>query len=130
LPTRSTGGSRRPAGPPPIAAPKPEPAASVPAATPPAPVAPLENTPPIQEIVPVEEQKKLQEAADNRKREIRQILDQAATRRLNHRETGLKRTIESYLKLFDQAEGKGDLRQANEIAERAWALAKDLQGGH
>jgi hypothetical protein len=37
--------------------------------------------------------------------------------------------VESYLKLSDQAEFKGDMRQASEIAERAWVLMKDLQSG-
>jgi hypothetical protein len=106
-------------------APKPEPEVAAPPATPP----PAENATPIQEILPPSEQKRYQETADNQKREIRQWLDQARARRLNRTEAGRKKTIESLVKLSDQAEALGDMRQAAEIAERAWILAKDLQSG-
>jgi hypothetical protein len=130
---RNAGGTRRAAGPPPVAPPRTEPAAAnaapaTPPAAAPAPAPPLE-TPRIQEIVPANEQKRLQDLAVARKKETRQLLDQASARRLNHRETGLKKTIESYLKLSDQAEGNGDMRQAADLADRALTLAKDLQSG-
>jgi hypothetical protein len=86
-------------------------------------------SPPIQEILSDSEQKRLQEAADTRKREIKQLLEQANSRKLSRHETSVKKTVESYLKLSDQAELKGDMRQASEIAERAWVLMKDLQSG-
>jgi len=105
--------------------PKPEPEAAAPPATPP----PAENAAPIQEILPPSEQKRYQEAADNQKRDIRQWLDQARARRLSRTEASRKKTIESLVKLSDQAEALGDMRQAAEIAERAWILAKDLQSG-
>jgi hypothetical protein len=123
-PARSGGARHVTTGPPPIPALKTEPAAP---ATPPA-APPAEASKPIQEIVPVEEQKRLQEAADARKRETRQALEQISGRRLSHQDAVTKRTIESYLRLSDQAEAKGDMRQASEIAERAWVLAKELQG--
>ena len=126
-PPRTPGGMRRPAGPPPISAPKTEPAATTPPAVPPTP--PAEPSPRIQEIVPPTEQRRLQDLADAHKRETRQLLDQAAARRLNRRETGIKKTIESYLKLSDQAETQGDMRQASDLAERALTLAKDLESG-
>jgi len=122
-PRNTSSGRRGTAGPPPIPSPKPEPEVSAPPAAPPA-----ENNMRIQEIVPASEQKHLQELADNWKRETRQWLEQAGARRLNRQEADLKKTIESYVKLSDQAEASGDMRQASEIAERAWILAKDLQG--
>jgi hypothetical protein len=100
-----------------------------PAANPPAAAAPPETNPRIQEIVSPTEQKRLQDLAEARKKDARQLLDQAGTRKLNRRETGLKRSIESFLKLCDQAEGKGDMRQAADYADRALTLAKDLQSG-
>jgi len=39
---------------------------------------------------------------------------------------GLKRTVESYVKLSTRRK-RSDMRQASEVAERAWILAKDLQ---
>jgi hypothetical protein len=128
---RNATGTRRPQGPPPITPPKNEASApTAPATVPPSTPAPAAgNSPPIQEIVPVNEQRRLQDLAGARKREIRQLLEQASARHLNRRETGLKKTIESYLKLSDQAETKGDMRQAADLAERALTLAKDLQSG-
>jgi hypothetical protein len=125
----TTGGTRRGmAGPPPISPSRTEPAAAAPAVTTPS-TPPPEASPRIQEIIPPNEQKHLQELADTRNRETRQLLEQASARKLNHRETGIKKTIESYLKLADQAEAKGDMRQAADFADRALTLAKDLQSG-
>ena len=128
-PPHNAGGTRR-AGPPPISPPKPETAVTPPPATPPAAAPQPESNPRIQELVPPTEQKHLQDLAEARKKETRQLLDQAATRRLNRHEAGLKKTIESFLKLCDEAEGKGDMRQAAELADRALTFAKDLQNGH
>lgn len=114
---------RRPAGPPPITVPKPVEAAAQPAAPPEAERAP------VREIVPAEDLKRLQESADARKREVRQMLAQTRARRVNGREQGVIDTVESFLKLSDQAETRGDMRQASALAERAWVLAKDLRGG-
>lgn len=128
-PARSGGGRRTPAGPPPVPAPKTEPAPATPppAAAPPA--APPEPSTRIQEIVPATEQKRLQELADGRRRESRQLLDQTAGRRLTRHQTSVKKTVESFLKASEQAEAKGDMRQAADLADRALTLAKDLQSG-
>ena len=129
-PPRGSGGTHRSTSNPPAAAPKPESAPSTPpAANAAAPPAAAESNPRIQEIVPPTEQKRLQDLAEARKKESRQLLDQAASRRLTRRETGLKRSIESFLKLCDQAEATGDMRQAADYADRALTLAKDLQSG-
>ncbi|HKE22322.1 MAG TPA: hypothetical protein VKB88_08020 [Bryobacteraceae bacterium] len=128
-PPRGSPGTRRTTVSPPSNAPKPETPTPVtpPPTNPPVPAA--DNNPRIQEIVPASETRRLQDLAEQRKKEIRQLLDQAATRRLNRREAGLRRTIESFLKLSDQAEANGDMRQAADYADKALSLAKDLQSG-
>jgi hypothetical protein len=130
-PQRNTANRRRPAGPPQISS-KPE--SDTTAQTPaPAPAAPVDNGSRIQEILPPSEQKRLQDEADGRKREVRQVLAQvlaqARGRRLTGAKADLKNTIESYLKLSDNVEKLGDMRQADDLAQRAWILAKDLQSG-
>jgi hypothetical protein len=117
--------TRRAAGPPPIAAPKPteNAAPAGPAA------AEVPDRPPLQEIVPAGELKQLQEAASARKREVRQLLERLHGRRLNRHEQGIRANVESFVRLSDEAEAKGDMRQASALAERAWILAKDLESG-
>ena len=130
LPARTGGSGRRtPAGPPPVPAPRTEPPAAAtqpPAAAPPA--APEPSTR-LQEIVPPTEPKRLQALADGRRRASRQLIDQAAAHRLNRHQTSVKKTIESFLKASEEAEAKGDMRQAADLADRALTLAKDLQSG-
>jgi hypothetical protein len=115
--------TRRAPGPPPIAAPKPAENAA------PAGPAAVEPRPPIQEIVPAGELKQLQEVAGARKREVRQLLDRLHGRHLNRHEQGIRANVESFVRLSDEAEAKGDIRQASALAERAWILAKDLESG-
>lgn len=107
--------------------PKPE-AVPVQAQAPAAPPPEVER-PPIQEILPDAERKRLQDAAATRKREIRKVLDQAAARRLNANERALISRIQSFLQLSDEAETRGDMRQADALAERAQVLIKELQSG-
>jgi len=125
---------RRTVGPPAIVQQRPEPAAqpatTAPAAATTAPPATEETRPPIGEIVPPNEMKRLQDSADGRKREIKQLLDQARGRGLTRHEQSVISRIESFVKLSDQAEAKGDMREADALAERALVLAKDLTGGH
>jgi hypothetical protein len=101
----------------------PQPAAA-PAAAPPV----EETRPPIGEIVPPSETRKLQDSADAHKREIKQLLDQARAKGLTKRQQTVVEHIESFVKMSDQAQGKGDMRNADALAERALVLAKDLQG--
>jgi hypothetical protein len=110
----------------------PPPAA--PAATTPAPARPAQRQPaaarpPIQEIVPAAEQKRLQESAQARKREIRPKLNQAQARGLSTDERNLVSRIQSFLKLSDEAEARGDMRQADALAERAQILSRELPSG-
>jgi hypothetical protein len=102
--------------------PKPE------AAAPPVPPAEPER-PPIQEIVPADERRHNQESADNRKREIRQTLEQAKTRHLTPEQNKTVKRIQSFVAQSDDAEKRGDMRQADALAERGLVLAKELSGG-
>jgi len=102
------------------------PATPPPAAAPP----PVENERPnIQEIISPQEQSRLQAEATKSKREIQQRLDQARRRRLNPQETAIRDEVASYLRLSNEAEKQGDMRKANEFAERGLLRAKDLNGG-
>jgi len=107
------------------AAPKPETPASV---TPPPPPPAVEARAPIQEIVPASEQKRLQESAQARRKEILQWIDGTGRRRANrHPQTVI--LIRSFLKDSDAAEKRGDMRQADALAERAQILLRELQNG-
>lgn len=108
-------------------APKPaEPAA--PAAA--APATPIpESRPPIEEVVPASEQKRFQDQAQTRKREIRQWLDSAGRRRLNRHQQNTVERIQAFLKDSDDAEARGDMREADALAERAQILLRELQNG-
>lgn len=108
-------------------APKPaEPAAPAPA--PPATPAP-EVRPQIQEVVPAAEQKHYQEQAQTRKREIRQWLDTSGRKRLNRHQQNTVERIQAFLKDSDDAEARGDMREADALAERAQILLRELQNG-
>jgi hypothetical protein len=107
------------------APPKPEPpapAAAAPAAATPEPA-------PIQEVLAEDEKKRLQESANSQKTEIRHVL----TLIKSHHPTGevnreVKR-IQSLVAQSDDAEKRGDMRQADALAERALILARGLNGG-
>ncbi|MGP8247486.1 MAG: hypothetical protein ACLQVN_23615 [Bryobacteraceae bacterium] len=112
--------SRRVSGPPAIAAPRPEPPSPV--------LAPAEpERQPIQEVVSADEQKRLQDAADQRKRETRALLDQARGRALSPQEKITAQSIEQLLRSSDDSQAKGDMRAASDLAYKALVLARDLQ---
>jgi hypothetical protein len=104
-------------------APQPKPEVAAPPVTPAEPERPI-----IQEIVPPDEQKRYQEAAQGIKREIRQILDRAKTHRLNSDQTKLVRRINTFVSQSDDAEKRGDMRQAEGYAQRGVVLARELAG--
>jgi hypothetical protein len=81
---------------------------------------------PIQEVLSADESKRLQDSAAQCKREIRRLVEQARLRRLNNHELSAVARIEGMVKLSDDAEAKGDMREADALAERALVLAKDL----
>lgn len=98
-----------------------------PAAATPPPVETAEpERPPIQDILPAETQKKLQESAQSHKRDVAQLLQQAQSRRLTRQQVGLVKRIEQFVKLSDGAEQSGNMREADEFAERALVLAREL----
>lgn len=116
-----------PAGPPPRTEPPAQPPAQqtepaqAPAAEP--------ERPAIGEILPPEEQRRLHQTALEDKRAIRQIVDQAQTRRLSKEDRGRVTRIEQFVKLSEEAEGGGNMRQAAELAHRGLILARELQVG-
>ena len=106
-------------------APRPKPAEAAPApAPPPAPVV-AEPNPPIQEIVPAEDANRLKASADAHKAEIQQRLDHVPRRLSNEQKTAIE-TIRSFVRLSNDAERAGDMRKANELAERGLVLAQGL----
>jgi hypothetical protein len=106
------------------------------AAEPPPPVAPPPATtevtpprPPIQEIVPASEQKRLQDSAQGRKKEIQKWLDVFGRKRMNTHQRNTVERIRSFVKDSDDAERRGDMREADALAERAEILMRELQNG-
>jgi hypothetical protein len=95
-----------------------------PAATPP-PAEPERQ--PIQEALPPAELKRLQEEAAARTRETRQLLGAIEHRRLSRQEEGIRERVLSFLQQSAEAEQRGDMRQADELAGRALVLVRDLK---
>lgn len=95
----------------------------------PAPPPPEPTRPPIQEVLPAEVRKQLQASAQRHKAETRALLTQAQRRRLTASERSTVARINQFVKLSDDAEQSGDMRSADELAERAHILAKELQSG-
>ena len=102
--------------------------AAAPAAAPTAPP-PEPERGPIQEIVQPSDQAKLQNDAESRKREVRQRLEQNPKTKLTRQQRNLVDRIEGFLKVSEEAEKRGDMRKAYELAERAAVLARELPGG-
>ena len=84
---------------------------------------------PIQEIVPADENRRYQESADASKREIQQLLEQAKARRLTNDQKKIVLRLQRFVAQSDDAEKRGDMRQAGALAERGLVLAKELAGG-
>ncbi len=83
----------------------------------------------IQEILPAAEQKQLLDRAVSKRQQVRQILEQTRSQRLNDTQRTLKSNIESFVKLSEEAEKRNDARGADALAERALVLARELPGG-
>jgi hypothetical protein len=90
---------------------------------------PETSRPPIQEILPADVQKQLQTSAQKHKADARALLAQARGRRLNANERTMVASITQFLTQSEQAEKTGDMRAADEFAEKAYLLAKELQSG-
>jgi hypothetical protein len=80
---------------------------------------------PITEVLPAAEQKRLQEEAATRSTEARKLIEQIPARR--RQQDGRVRRIEAFLKQAADAERRGDMRQASELAGRALVLARELK---
>ena len=80
-------------------------------------------------MVPAAEQKQLQDAAQASKREANLVLAQMRGRALSASQRDSVQRIRSFVNQSDQAEQRGDMRQASALAERARALARELQSG-
>ena len=104
--------------------------AQQPAAPAPAPVAATPEPPreTVQEIIKPEDKKVLQERAQARRGEANQILNSLGRRGLNTKQQERAASVRSFLALSEKAEKDNDLRQADSFAERAWIVAKELQG--
>jgi hypothetical protein len=102
------------------APPRPEPA-------PPAAVTPTEpERQPISEVIPPNELNRMREEAEARRREVAQLIRRIPKGRLRQQQNSVDR-ITVFLKQADDAEQRGDMRQASELAGRALVLARELK---
>jgi hypothetical protein len=84
---------------------------------------------PIQEIVPPDERRRYQESADASKREIQQLLEQIKAHRLTTEQKKIVIRVRAFVTQSDDAEKRGDMRQADALAERGLVLANELGHG-
>jgi hypothetical protein len=106
------------------APPAPKPDTSAPVVAPP----PEPELPPVQEVLTTSERKRLQESANNRKAEIAQLLTQIKSHRIGTEANREVKRIQSLVTQCTEAEKRGDMRQADALAERALILARELAG--
>jgi hypothetical protein len=83
----------------------------------------------VQEILQPEELKRLQDSVGARKQEVHRVLDAALARKLTRQQVAAVSRIQSFLQQSEEAEKRGDLRQADALGERAQILAREFQGG-
>jgi hypothetical protein len=119
--------------PPPPVEPKPIPAPRRPPAPQPKTVEqppPEPTRPPIQEILPTDEKTRLQASVQKHRAEIRTLVAQAQkSHRWTASQKNMKEKIDQFVTQSEQAENSGDMRSADEFAEKANILAKELQSG-
>jgi hypothetical protein len=121
-PTRPTRPRPRPA-PPAVTAPE----QSAPPA-PPVTASPDTDRGTVREVLPEAEKIRLKNSADVHKREVRTWLNGSHGRRLDPNNPTVVR-IRSLLTASDEAEDKGDLREASDLADRAVTFLRELQSG-
>jgi len=108
----------------------PPPSAAPPAQPPPATVPSEPAAQPIREIVSAAELKKSQEQALSKRKDVQQMMEQITRRgRLSPTQQDVVTRINSFLATSEDAEKKGDMKQADALADRAQVLAKDLLNG-
>jgi hypothetical protein len=83
----------------------------------------------VQEILPPEELKRLQDSVGSRRQEARRVVDSALARKPNAQQSAAIARIQSFLLQSEEAEKRGDWRQADALGERAQILAREFQGG-
>ena len=79
---------------------------------------------PVSEVLPPAELKRLQDETAARSQEARRIISQLPS---GHGHGARVQRIETFLKQSADAERRGDLRQASELAGRALVLARELK---
>jgi hypothetical protein len=119
--------------PPPVRAPRPPRTGGTPArteatpgATPAAPPAAEPAHPLVSEVTPAAELKRLQDEAAARRQEVTQLIRRIPRSRLRQQQNSVDR-INVFLKQAEDAERRGDMRQASELAGRALVLARELK---
>jgi hypothetical protein len=83
----------------------------------------------VQEILPPEELKRLQDSVAVRRQEARRVVDAANARKPNAQQAAAISRIQSFLQQSEEAEKRGDWRQADALGERAQFLAREFQSG-
>jgi hypothetical protein len=76
--------------------------------------------------VPQAELNRLQAEAVKSRQEISQRLEQIRKRRLSRQDQDTRERIQTFVKQSDEAQKKGDIRLAYELASRGLVLAKAL----
>ncbi len=82
---------------------------------------------PIHEIMPDAEKNRLRDEAHGHQEETRKLLREAKPKTANQKRA--KDEINLFLKQSEEAENAGDMRMADQLAERAHILAKELESG-
>jgi len=82
---------------------------------------------PIHEIMPDAEKNRLRDEAHGHQEETRKLLREAKPKTANQKRA--KDEINLFLKQSQEAETAGDMRMADQLAERAHILAKELESG-
>jgi hypothetical protein len=82
---------------------------------------------PIHEIMPDAEKNRLRDEAHGHQEETRKLLREAKPKTANQKRA--KDEINQFLKQSQEAENAGDMRMADQLAERAHILAKELESG-
>jgi hypothetical protein len=68
---------------------------------------------------------RLQKSAESTRREVQQLLRQVQGRA----DSGLLTNIQSFLRQSEDAQQRGEMRTASELADKALVLARGLPGG-
>ncbi len=115
---------------PPLKPPPRGPATSSKPPDPPPPAAEPEQQPArpqIQEILSADAEKQLRDSARRHQADTRDLLKGVKPKTENQIRT--KAEIDQFIKQSMDAEAAGDMRKADQLAERAFVLAKELQSG-